>query len=101
MAILTKADLKHEFDALAMKWREETEDSSIIALRLIHPSFMRILALGPVVIPWILRELKERPDWWFDALKALTGEDPTHPDDSFDSAVNAWLQWGRANGYDV
>lgn len=92
-------ELKEQFNELVQRWRDETEDYSIIILRFAHPAFLRIVALGKTSIPWILSELKERPDWWFEALEAITGEDPTNPEDSFDSAVEAWLQWGKSNGY--
>ena len=93
--------LKQEFDTLVTKWRDETEDSSILALRFIHPAYMRIIGMGPVAIPWVLSELKAHPDWWFDALTAMTGEEPANGTDSFDSAIEAWLAWGRAHNYNV
>jgi len=64
-----------------------------------HPAYQQIIALGPPVIPLILRELRERPDHWFWALNAITGEDPVGPEDDFDQAVEAWLRWGRERGY--
>lgn len=94
-------NLKEQFQGLVSKWKDETSDYSILSLRYANDSFLRIVGFGPIAIPWILKELKNEPDWWFEALKAIAGEDPTSPTDTFDSAVEAWLRWGSDNGYDV
>ena len=43
-------------------------------------------------------ELAIEPDHWFLALGEITGEDPVKPTHDFDSAVNAWLEWGKTKG---
>lgn len=45
------------------------------------------------------RELEERPDHWLVALNAITGVDPAPVGSNFEEAVNAWLDWGRRQGY--
>ena len=51
--------------------------------------------MGPIAIKFILQELATKPYHWFWALESITGENPVHPDDDFDQAVEAWLRWGR------
>ncbi len=91
--------LKSEFDNHARKWQIETEDFSILALRFSHASYLRIVGLGHVAIPWLLEELRTDPDWWFEALKAVSAEDPASQCASFDDAVEAWINWGSDRGY--
>jgi hypothetical protein len=90
-----KAELEIIFNGLVKTWKEGTSGFSITTRRYAHGSYQAILVLGPDVVPLILRELQNRPDWWFEALKALTKADPTKPTDNFHDAVKAWLRWGK------
>ena len=45
-----------------------------------HPAYREIIAMGEPAIGLILAELETRPDHWFEALRALTGEDPVPPE---------------------
>jgi hypothetical protein len=92
---------KKQFDLLVKQWRKETGNCSVLAQRYAHPAYRKILTMGPDAIEWILKELKERPDRWFSALADLTEHYEIGPEHSFDSAVSAWLKWGRDNDYDV
>jgi hypothetical protein len=63
---------------------------------------LRIIGLGRKfrqgeIEKLILGELQNDPDHWFDALVAITGENPVRQNDDFDAAVDAWLEWGRQN----
>jgi hypothetical protein len=87
----------------ATRWKNETMHWSSVTKMIAHPSYLRIIGLGRdfkrgEIEKLILRELKDEPDHWFDALVAITGEDPVRPEDDFDGAVNAWLDWGRQKG---
>ena len=44
------------------------------------------------------RQRTGKPDFWFDALTAFTGENPVDPDCNFDESVDAWLEWGNMKG---
>jgi hypothetical protein len=46
----------------------------------------------------LLKELETDPDFWFDALAAITGEDPVSPEHDFDEALEAWISWGKIKG---
>ncbi len=92
----SKAELEAIFSGLAKIWRDSTGGFSTTTRRFTHPTYKAILRLGPEVVPLILRELQQSPDWWFDALEFLTGENPTKPADQFAAAVEAWIAWGKS-----
>ena len=93
--IADKSELETIFNGLVKTWKEGTAGYSITTRRYAHGSYQAILVLGPDVVPLILLELQNRPDWWFEALKALTKADPTKPTDNFHGAVKAWMRWGK------
>ena len=93
----TGEELERIFQGLVRTWKDGTAGYSITARRYAHGSYQALLVLGPGIVPMILRELQERPDWWFEALKVLTKEDPTKPTDNFHAAVKAWINWGKAH----
>jgi len=89
------------FRALADRWRAETLYLSSTTEIAMHPAYQRIIGLGPQVIPLILSELAKEPGHWFWALVALTGADPVAPADRgrLPAMAEAWLRWGRENGW--
>jgi hypothetical protein len=96
-------DAAHLFYEEADKWKVETMHSSSTTKMISHPSYLRIIGLArefrkDEIERLILQELKSEPDHWFDALEAITGQNPVSPDDDFDAAVNAWLDWGHKEG---
>lgn len=91
--------LEKEFQRHARKWATETAFVSSVTDLVMHPSYQRIMAMGPQVLPLILRDLQEQPKHWFWALSAIAGEDVAKAADTFDGAVNAWLAWGKRKGY--
>ena len=87
------------FHELAARWRAETVHLSSTHDVVLHPAYLQIIGLGMPMVPLLLRELQERPEPWFWALTALTGDDPTDGTTTFDDAVQSWLSWGRDKGY--
>lgn len=86
----------------ADQWKNDTMHWSSVTKMIAHPSYLRIIGLGRMfrqgeIEKLILGELQTDPDHWFDALVAITGENPVRQNDDFDAAVNAWLEWGRQN----
>ena len=69
--------------------------------RVQHPAYREIIALGPPVVPLLLRELERRPNHWFAALRSLTGADPVAPADRGHLGLMAesWIKWGKERGY--
>ena len=93
------AELSELFSELAERWRRETIAYSDLQKKVLHPAYQRIIGLGPSAIPLILEELQRRPAHWFWALNALTAEDPAPTGATFTEATEAWLNWGREQGY--
>jgi hypothetical protein len=86
------------FDALSAQWLRETSIESDPERIIFHPSYQRIIGLGPQVLPFILSDLKKYHHHWFWALTALTGEDPAEDQVTVGGAAEAWLAWGRSHG---
>ena len=97
----TPIDMETRFRALADQWRWETGPLSSSSKIAAHPAYQEIIGMGPAAIPLVLRELQERCDHWFAALRALSGENPVPRE--FAGRVpkmrEIWLEWGREKGY--
>jgi hypothetical protein len=85
------------FAELASRWRADTEFLSSPAAMAKHPAYREIIAMGEPAVPLILAELEARPDFWFAALREITGEDPVPPEarGNVKAMTRAWLEWGR------
>jgi len=96
---LTAAD-EAEFRHHVERWRKEASAYSSITRKIAHPDYLAIVGMQKKVIPLLLRELAERPTYWFAALRTLAkDEQPPEEPTSFDEAVKAWLDWGEKRGY--
>lgn len=100
LATRVRADeLRVEFEALTKKWLRETRHLSLVARKITHPAYLRIIGMGEAAIPLILEALRDKPAHWFVALRATTNLDPSHLDDSPLEARDAWIGWGIKEGY--
>lgn len=90
-----------EFRALADRWQEETAHSSSMTQMVLHPAYQQIIGKGPAALPFIFKELAERPHHWFWALQAITGEDPIPAESRgiLPEMAQSWLEWGSERGY--
>lgn len=88
-----------EFEALSKRWQRDTKHLSLVSRKIIHPAFLRIVGMGEPVIPLLLEALRDRPAHWFVALHATSNVDPVPENANPSEARNAWLQWGRSQGY--
>ncbi len=89
------------FDNLADKWERETKFSSSTIEMVLNPSYQKIIAMGKQVIPFILNRLKSKPDHWFWALEIISDQNPVpeSKNGNFNEMVEAWLDWGKVNGF--
>jgi hypothetical protein len=94
---------EYQFEALAAKWKEDTRFESSPYRMAAHRCYQKIIGMGQAAVPLLLRELRTAPDLWFEALRAITGEQPvkkSHAGD-IDAMARDWLEWGERNGYDA
>src|SRR5215211_6351700 len=61
---------------LEAQWKADTQFLSDARQIINHPAFRQIIALGPPVVPFLLRDLEAQPSLWVWALPEITGEDP-------------------------
>lgn len=89
------------FDRRAKQWIEDTQFVSSVTRKVRHPAYQEIVAMGERAIRPILRDLEREPRMWGPALHAITGALPVLPADAGKVArvAEAWLAWGRDNGY--
>jgi len=90
--------MEQTFRSYVETWSRQTRHTSIRKM-IQHPSYRAIVEMGTDVLPLLFQELRDRPDHWLLALHQITGEDPAQPESTFDEAVEAWLKWGRKQGY--
>jgi hypothetical protein len=88
-----------EFDKLAEAWRADTRFHSSLSKKFTHWAYLTIMAAGKPVLPLILRDLANRLDHWFYALRYIVRRDVAAGTQSMEDARTAWLQWGRENNY--
>ncbi len=93
--------LSQRFQVLAEQWRRETGHLSLMSDVVLNTAYQQIIGMGKPAIGLILQELNQQPDHWFWALRSITGENPVQADDRgrLPQMTEAWLEWGRAHGY--
>ncbi|MBI2265647.1 MAG: hypothetical protein HYU64_10805 [Armatimonadetes bacterium] len=86
---------------LAQAWRRDAQFISSVTEMAMHPAYQQIIGMGREALPLILRELWNKQDHWFWALKAISGGDPVPPEHQgkLDKMTEIWLHWGKQNRY--
>jgi hypothetical protein len=94
--------VEEKFHRLASVWRAETAYVSSSSDLVAHPAFQEIVGMGRAVVPLLLRELENRTGHWHRALRLITGSDPVPPAErgNIGKAEEAWLRWGKEQGYE-
>jgi len=94
--------MAEKFQRLANAWTAAVAHLSSSSKRENHPLYKEIIALGPAVVPLLLSDLATTTGrHWFTALSAITGADPVGEEDAGKilKMREAWLNWGKENGY--
>ena len=95
--------IEQRFRTLAAAWKAAmaASVSSSLPEMFAYPAYRQIITMGEPAVPLLLAELEREPDWWFAALKEITGADPVPPTirGKLAEMTAAWLDWGRAKGY--
>lgn len=91
------ATLAERFRALVLAWRREAPAWLDPSHRVAHPTYRAIVALGAEAIPLLLEELRVDRDFWFYALREITGENPVRwwKRGNVDAMSRAWIAWGQ------
>ena len=103
-------EMEATFNKLAEQIKKDTGFSSRISDRVEHPAYQQVIKMGEPVLPLIFRYMDGgKGGFWFDALFAITGENPTLPPEllpvpgwvalDIQEMEQAWLQWAREQGY--
>jgi len=97
-----ESPLEKEFQEHLRKWSEETAYISSATQIVLHPSYQRIIGMGPAVLPIIFKNMQETEQHdWFWALVAITGDNPVESKDegNVPRMIQAWRRWGKEHGY--
>jgi hypothetical protein len=95
----TNDNTRSKFELLRSQWHKET--GLLAFINADHQAYQEIVKLGMPVVPILLEEMRDNPDWWGQALAAITGENPCKfPEMSgrLDLISKAWVDWGAARG---
>ena len=89
--------LMARFERLAERWKAETAFLSSTSAMIDHPAYREIIQLGEPVVSLLLEDLRREPAHWFEALQAITGENPVPGDHrgNIPAMQEDWLAWGR------
>ena len=93
---------RRKFLELADRWKRDTLMESSMSRILSHEAYLGIIGqVGKPAIRFMLEDLRQEPNFWFEALQALTGEWPVPAGNEGDieRMSEAWLDWGRRNRY--
>jgi hypothetical protein len=93
------SSLEMEFNTLARQWKDETFFQSSLSEICFHPAYQTIMAMGKEALPFILKDLTERIDHWFYALKCIARKDVAAGSVNLEDARQRWLDWGRREKY--
>ncbi len=93
--------VEQRFRRLKTVWEADTLYLSSTTDICQHPAFREIVAMGETVVPFMLREMEQEPQFWVWALPEISGANPVAPEDRgrIDRMSEAWVRWGKLNGY--
>jgi len=89
-----------EFAKLCEVWQRDTKKLSMLHRIILHPAYQQIIGMGDKVLPHVFKEFETHGGQWIWALSAITGNwSVPQPGATFRESRQAWLSWGRENGY--
>lgn len=93
--------VESKFLTLSKLWREEIGGSSSLSQITSNRYYLRIIAMGPKVIPHILADLQKGASPWFVALRALSEREDIGAEHAgnFRKIADAWIAWGKHEGH--
>jgi hypothetical protein len=93
--------VEQRFRRLEAVWDADTRYLSDTHKIIGHPAFQEIISMGEAVVPLMLRDLEREPMFWVWALPRITKANPVRPEDggNIRKMSEAWVKWGREQGY--
>ncbi len=100
-AVSAQFDVHERFARLVAEWKDKSRYMSNTAQMAMLKPYQQIIGLGERALPLILEELKREPDHWFWALEAITQTNPVPPEAAgrLKQMADAWITWGKQQGY--
>ena len=82
-------------------WKRDTSLLSSQSEILNNHWYKRIIGMGQIAIPFLIDCLIRDPDFLFDALSSITGENPIKPKNLgyLKRMSSDWIDWAKENGY--
>ena len=89
--------LKINFDNYKNQWLKDIKYESNPIKISSHWAYCEIIKMGKNVLPFILTDLKENNNFWFEALNQITHENPVCKEHrgSIPEMVNDWLKFAE------
>ncbi|MBD2175851.1 hypothetical protein H6F42_02820 [Pseudanabaena sp. FACHB-1998] len=96
-------EVRKEFARLALQWIQDVEGMSSTVEMTKHPAYQKIVSMGQVIVPFLLEDLHQNPLYWLPALRQITQQNPVQPEQrgKVKQMAEAWLSWGKQEGYIV
>ena len=98
--VIADCELKDRFEELYNDWQIGTLFISSSTEITLHKSLQRIIGLGYRVVPFLLEKLRAEPVHVFNALAAITWEEPVPKEyiGNVEKMREYWLEWGMFRG---
>lgn len=90
-----KIDTRLQFLRLAAAWKKEVAATSSMSEMTGNANYQAIIAMGYEALPFIIDSMRKEPNWWFIALKEITGADPVPFEDYgyLQKLTDGWIKW--------
>jgi len=87
------------FHNLRLQWENDIQFLSSTNEICMHPAYQQMIGMGKEAIPLIIEELSIKPNHWFWALKAITGQDPVpiSKRGRIKEMTKEWVTWWSKN----
>lgn len=91
---ISHANAEAKFDGLATAWRRHNRGRSVTDYY--HFAHLQIVGMGHIAIPFLLERVRNGENFWYMALKAITGQSADTADMRGDASAirTAWVEWG-------
>jgi hypothetical protein len=91
-------DIAKIFQDLTQSWRISTRTTSSSTKSAMDPSYQKIIGMGAVVLPLIIKDLEKSYDHWFWALESITrNPTPSEFHGNIPKMREYWLEYAKVH----